>query len=158
MTRAAAATYYNRMKRLVLPAIALVLLLTACGAAAKRVPQAAEGSGRVPAAVRVIAVHAPTWSRRVTSLGKVAQIVRWFDGLAGLPHRGVACPLVLRPEITISFRSAEGRRLAYARVPTPVAGVCDPIRFRSGGKTLRPLIEAAPGESLARQLKLLLVR
>lgn len=95
----------------------------------------------------------------MTNPAKVARIVRWFDGLRALRHgKGVACPLVLRPEIALSFRSSSGVRLAYATVPTPVAGICDPIGFRSGGTVRKPLLDFAAGESLARRLTGLLRR
>jgi hypothetical protein len=95
----------------------------------------------------------------VTSPGKVARIIRWFDALPVYPPGiAVACPLVLRPEIALSFRSVSGARLAYARVPTPLAGICDPIGFRIGGKLGRPLIDNTFGESFARRLQSLLRR
>jgi hypothetical protein len=147
------------MKRLLLPASALVLVVTACGAGAKPAPQAADGGGRVPAATRTVVVHAPTWSRTVTNPAKVARIVRWFDRLRPLRHgKGVACPLVLRPEIAISFRGAGGAQLAYARVPRSVAGICDPIGFRVAGKAAESLIDRFSGQSLARRLDRLLRR
>jgi hypothetical protein len=147
------------MKRLLLPAGALVLVVIACGAGAKPAPQAADSGGRVPAATRTVVVHAPTWSRTVTSPAKVARIVRWFDGLRALRHgKGVACPLVLRPEIAVSFRGAGRAQLAYARVPTPADGICDPIGFRIAGKAAKSLIDRPSGESLARRLDRLLRR
>ena len=145
------------MKRLLLPASALVLVVTVCGAGAEPAPQPADGGGRVPAATRVVAVHAPGWSRTVASPAKIARIVRWFDRLRPLQHgKGVACPLVLRPEIRLSFRGAGGIRLAYARVPTPVAGICDPIAFRIRGKAWKSLVDRPSDESLARRLDRLL--
>lgn len=48
VTVAGPATYNGRMKRLLLPASALVLVLTACGAGAKPAPGVAEAGAQVP--------------------------------------------------------------------------------------------------------------
>jgi hypothetical protein len=64
--------------------------------------------------------------------------------------------LILAPQIRLSFRSAEGARLAQATVPATSAGLCDPIGFRIGGKAERPLIDHDVGPSFARRLQRLL--
>ena len=56
MTVRQAATYKRRMKRLLLPAGALVLVLTACGAGAKPAPRVAEVGARL-SSVRVVAAR-----------------------------------------------------------------------------------------------------
>jgi len=112
---------------------------------------------KVPSATRKIVVRAPKVSLTVTNPAKVAQIVDWFDTLGVLPPEGMAvCAAVGRPDITLSFRGAGGTVLAHARVPAPSAGVCDPIRFRVGSRTKKPLIDDALNESFARRLERLL--
>ncbi len=111
----------------------------------------------MPAATREIVVHTPKTTRAVESAAKVARIVRWFDALpVSPPGIAVACPLILAPQIRLSFRSAEGARLAQATVPATSAGLCDPIGFRIGGKAERPLIDGAVGPSFVRRLQRLL--
>lgn len=113
----------------------------------------------VPAATRRIVVHAPAWSLTVTNPAKVERIVRWFDALPVLPPgMPVACPLVLSPKLMLSFRDAAGAGLARARVPTTSAGICDPIRFKVGGRTRRPLIDQEHVEGFGRRLERLLGR
>jgi hypothetical protein len=113
----------------------------------------------VPPATREIVVTEHGRSTTVTSPAEVTRIVRWFDALpVSPPGIAIACPLVVRPEITLSFRSAGGARLAHATVPTPSAWICDPIGFTIGGKARRPLIDSSPGESFARRLQHLLRR
>lgn len=112
---------------------------------------------KVPAGTREIVIHTPRTTRTVKSPAKVASIVRWFDALPVFPPGiAVACPLILAAQIRLSFRSAEGARLAQATVPATSAGICDPIGFRVGGKAERPLIDSAVGPSFARRLQRLL--
>lgn len=109
----------------------------------------------VPAATREIVVRAPARaSVTVTDPAEVARVVRWFDALPVLPPGiAVACALVLRPNITLSFRSSNGTELARAGVPEPSAGICDPIGFKIGARMRRPLIDRTYGESFARRLE-----
>jgi hypothetical protein len=111
----------------------------------------------VPRGTREIVVTEHGQPTTVTSPGQVARIGRWFDALpVSPPGIAIACPLVVRPEITLLFRSAGGARLARATVPTPSAWICDPIGFTIGGKARRPLIDSSSGESFARRLQSLL--
>jgi hypothetical protein len=111
----------------------------------------------VPAATSKIVVHAPKFSRTVTDPAKVARIVRWFDALpVSPPGLVLACVGLSLADITLSFRSASGRRLAYARVPAPAAGPCYPIGFRIGGRARKHLIDQPYAESFARRVERLL--
>ncbi len=114
-------------------------------------------SERIPPATRTIVVRGPKIRRTVTNTAQVARISRWFDALpVSPPGIAIACALVLRPNITLSFRSAAGTQLARATVPEPSASICDPIGFKIGGKTKKPLIDRAFGPSFARRLERLL--
>jgi len=113
-------------------------------------------SERVPAATAEIVVRAPRISATVTDPGKVARIVRWFDALpVSPPGVAVSCPYAVAPDLTLSFRSAGGARLAQATLPRTEATLCDPIAFTIGGWRRRPLIDG-PGESFVRRLQGLL--
>jgi hypothetical protein len=111
-------------------------------------------SERIPPATREIVVRSPGLSTRVTDPAKVAEIRRWFDALpVSPPGVAIACPLQVAPRITLSFRGAEGTRLAHATVPDTRAWLCDPIGFTIGGRTERPLIDHPFGKSFARRLE-----
>ena len=111
-------------------------------------------SERIPPATREIVVRSPKLSTKVTDPAKVAEIRRWFDALpVSPPGIAIACPLVIRPSITLSFRSADGVRLAHAAVPDARAWICDPIGFAVGGRTEQPLIDPPHGESFVRRLE-----
>jgi hypothetical protein len=73
VTRAVAVTYIRpRMKRLLLPASALVLVVTACGAGAKPAPQATEVGTRLPT------VHALVATRERAALREARTLEREF--------------------------------------------------------------------------------
>jgi hypothetical protein len=99
------------MRRFLLPATALVLVVTACGAGAKPAPRLAEAAVRqptvralrggtiirvdadvrwihprspqehVPSRTSEIVVTSPAGTARVTDRAEVTRIVRWFDAL-----------------------------------------------------------------------------
>ncbi len=116
-------------------------------------------SERIPPATRTIVVRGPKIRRTVTSPAQVARISRWFDALpVSPPGIAVACALVLRPNITLSFRSAGGAQLARAGAPEPRAGICDQIGFKIGCKTKKPLIDRSSGASFAERLEHLLTQ
>ena len=114
-------------------------------------------SESVPPTTRTIVVRGPKIRRTVTNQAQVARIIRWFDALpVSPPGIAVACPLVGRVQITLSFRSAAGTQLARATVPERIAGICDPIGFTIGGKSRKPLVDRSSGESFAERLEHLL--
>src|SRR5579884_500222 len=235
----------RRMKRLLLPASALVLVVTACGAGAKPAPRVTEvgarvrsvhvvaarreraaarearkllrefvpppgarraprrdaarqrrrpapvgtgpalrrGGGRAPllarreavprrprvrAGARSSRVHAPRrgvrnpeahyLTRSLESGGR--RPIRYLDETVDAlpvspPGVAVSCPYAVAPDLTLSFRSAGGARLAQATLPRTEATLCDPIAFTIGGWRRRPLIDG-PGESFVRRLQGLL--
>lgn len=111
-------------------------------------------SERVPSGTREVVVYTPRLTTKVTDPAKVAEIRRWFDALpVSPPGIALACPLLIRPTITLSFRTADGVRLAHAAVPDARAWICDPIGFTIGGRTERPLIDRPHGESFVRRLE-----
>src|SRR5262249_49560749 len=108
----------------------------------------------VPPATREIVVTEHGHSTTVTKRAQVARIIRWFDALPiSPPGIAIACPLVIRPEITLSFRGAGGAPLAHATVPPPAPrGRAAPwarsgprIGFRAGGKAPAPADQQPPG-------------
>jgi hypothetical protein len=82
--------------------------------------------------------------RKVIDPAKVKRIVRWFDALPISPP-GVSALCGVAPgagvTITLSFRSAGGRRLARAQLPATLAGICDGLTFTIGGHRQTPLID-----------------
>jgi hypothetical protein len=112
---------------------------------------------RVPTGTTEVAVRAPKVSVDVKNPAKVARIIRWFDALPVYPPGiAAACPAVGYVDITVSFRTADGTRVAHASVPPASANICDPIRFTIGGQQRRALIDRAYGPSFARRLQQLL--
>jgi hypothetical protein len=112
---------------------------------------------KVPEATREIVVRAPKASANVTDPAQVAEIVRWFDALPiAPPGIAVSCPLTGGPDITISFRSAGGARLAQAKLPQNPATICDAISFQIGGQVEKPLIDRDVRHSFVRRLQDLL--
>lgn len=103
-------------------------------------------SEKVPSEVRAIVVRIPQPNRvravRVLDRAKVHRIIRWLDALPVSPP-GVQVPCLGGGpgSITLSFRSAGGAVLAYARVPRSSAVVCNPIPFTVGRHLQRPLID-----------------
>jgi hypothetical protein len=72
VTVAGPATYNGRMKRLLLPASALVLVLTACGAGAKPAPRVAEVGAHVPS------VHVLAARRERSAMREAKRLLREF--------------------------------------------------------------------------------
>lgn len=83
---------------------------------------------------------------RVTDPREVARIVRWFNALNVVqPDTYVlGCPVVLEVPMSFVFRSASGRVLASAIVPSVAAGTCDAIQFTLRGKQQTPLVDSTP--------------
>ena len=112
---------------------------------------------RVPPRTSEIDLRAPKVSEKITDPARVARIIRWFDALpVSPPGIAVPCPLALDPSITLSFRDADGVRLAHAKLPPTLAWLCNSIAFTIGGREQRPLIDRAHGESFVRRLQQLL--
>jgi hypothetical protein len=112
---------------------------------------------KVPAATSEIDVRAPRVSVAVTSPAKVARIIRWFDALPiAPPGIAVSCPPVGYVDITLSFRNADGDRLAQAKLPPTFAWICDSISFTIGGKQQKPLIDRVRRPSFALRVQGLL--
>ena len=140
------------MKRLLLAASALVLVLTACG-----------GSQRVPKGVSEIDIRAPLrinlrpappqiFSRSVTDPSQVKRIINSFDSLRlpGKPNYG--CAGGLDTDVTLTFRSANGAELAKAYSPPAAAHYCDPIFLTVSGRRQTILIDSK-GMTLIGQMK-----
>lgn len=72
VTVAGPATYNGRMKRLLLPASALVLVLTACGAGAKPAPGVAEAGAQVPS------IHVVAARRERAAMREAKRLLREF--------------------------------------------------------------------------------
>jgi hypothetical protein len=103
-------------------------------------------SEKVPSGVRMIDIHIPQRHRvrivRVHGGAKVARIIRWFDALPiSPPGVHLMCLGGVPDDITLSFRNASGAVLAHASVPQSNAAACDPIGFKIGSHTQRPLID-----------------
>jgi hypothetical protein len=103
---------------------------------------------KVPATVRKITVDAPKmpWAPKihltVTGREKVARIVRWFNALpVSPPGPSPVCGIAAGADITLSFRAADGRSLARAKLPPIPAWICDSIAFTLGGKSQAPLAD-----------------
>lgn len=118
-------------------------------------------SEKVPSGVRMIDIHIPQRHRvrvvRVLHGGKLARIIRWFDALPISPP-GVQVPCLggVPGDITLSFRNASDAVLAHASVPRSNAAACDPIGFKIGSHTERPLIDGFVRESFTSRLGQLL--
>ena len=101
----------------------------------------------VPVGVREIDIRDGHLARRVTDSPKVERIARWFDALNVVPPDvHVECPLILASRITLTFRSADGARLATARLPSRSTDACDPIAFSIRGRRQAPLVDATFGK------------
>jgi hypothetical protein len=121
------------MKRLVLAASVLVLVLSACG-----------GSQRVPKGVAEIDINAPGRislhpghrnpgiSRRITDPSQVERIVNWFDSLKPPGKVSYLCAGGPALSVRFAFRSANGDELAKAYSAPVPAGPCDTIQFTVG--------------------------
>jgi hypothetical protein len=118
-------------------------------------------SEKVPSGVRMIDIHIPQRNRvrivRVLNGAKLTRIIRWFDALPISPP-GVHVPCLggVPGDIILSFRSASGAVLAHARVPRSNAAACDPIGFKIGSHTQRPLIDGFTRESFTSRVGKLL--
>ncbi len=100
----------------------------------------------VPAGVREIDIRDRNVVRHVTGSAEVSQIIRWFDRLnVSQPGPTVGCVAVLSSSVALVFRSASGRRLASARIPSYPANNCASIAFSIDGKRQEPLIDATQG-------------
>jgi hypothetical protein len=112
---------------------------------------------RVPAETTEIVLRAPKVSTRVTDPARVTQIVRLFDALPiSPPGIAVPCPLAVGPDITLSFRNAEGDRLARAKLPPSASWICNSIAFSIGGRPQQPLIDRTRRPSFVLRLQQLL--
>jgi hypothetical protein len=151
-SRGAAADLYLNVTSVGLPARTLIRVDVQIGWTYPRSP-----SERVPSGTSEIVLHAPRASVRVTDPAQVALLIRWFDALPiSPPGIAVMCPLEAAPDITLSFRSARGDRLAQAKLPSTSADICDPIAYRIAGRDRKPLIDRPEGESFVRRLERLL--
>lgn len=118
-------------------------------------------SEKVPSGVRMIDIRIPQRHRvrivRVLNGARLTRIIRWFDGLPISPP-GVDVPCLggVPGDITLSFRSASGAVLAHARVPRSSATECEPIGFKIGSHTQRPLIDGFTREGFTSRVGKLL--
>jgi hypothetical protein len=112
---------------------------------------------RVPSETSEIDVRAPKVSVGVKSPARVARIISWFDALPiSPPGIAVPCPLTVGPDITLSFRNAEGDRLARAKLPPSASWICNSIAFSIGGRPQQPLIDRTRRPSFVLRLQQLL--
>ena len=115
-------------------------------------------SERIPPATRTIVVRGPKIRRTVTNhgAGRADQpLVRRPPGVAARDrHRvRVGAPPEYHPLLPQRRRhSTRARDRAGAHAPS----ICDPIGFKIGGKTKKPLIDRAFGPSFAQRLEHLL--
>jgi hypothetical protein len=103
------------MKRLLIAAAPLVLLLAACGGS-QRVPRGvSEIDIRAPGRISRSRTHpSPIISRRVTDPSEVKSIIDWFNGLRPPGKVNYGCAGGLGADVTFTFRSPSGAELAKA--------------------------------------------
>jgi hypothetical protein len=133
------------MKRLLLVASVLILVLAACG-----------GSSRVPSGVSQIdihylatsrhvtnsPIHARPVSRRVTDSSQVKSVIDWFDSLKPPGKTSYGCAGGPASEVTFTFRSANGAELAKAYSAALAAASCDPIHLTVHGQQETFLVDS----------------
>jgi hypothetical protein len=142
------------MKRLLLAASPLVLVLAACG-----------GAHRLPKGVGEIDVRAPVgrptrspslpqiFSRRITDPAQVKSIVGWFDSLKRPGKSEIACAGGYSSDVTFTFRSLNGNELASANSPPARADDCNPIHLTLRGQQEAFLVDSGQGMALIGRIK-----
>jgi hypothetical protein len=142
------------MKRLVLAASVLVLVLSACG-----------GGQRVPKGVAEIDIHAPGRfspkagrpspgiSRRITDPARVERIAGWFDSLEPPGKVSYGCAGGPALSVRFTFRSANGDELAKAYSAPVPADPCDTIQFTAGRKPESFLVDGNQSTPMIRRVQ-----
>jgi hypothetical protein len=156
------------MRRLLLAASAVVLVLAACG-----------GSQRVPKGVTEIDVHSPgplhlsthrshghiyrspghpspVIFRRVIDASQVERIDSWFDSLKSPGKASYGCAGGPALSVRFTFRSANGDEVATAYSAPVRAGHCDMIELAVAGQQETFFIDSSHGPSLIRRVQRLL--
>jgi len=146
------------MKRLLLAASALVLVLAACGGS-QRVPK---GVSEIDIRTLVPDVRSVTdrprvFSRSITDPSEVERIIGWFDALKPPGTTSIACAGGLAANVTFTFRSADGAELAKANSPPAPTDACNPIHFFTlRGQQENFLVDNNQGPALIGRVKHLL--
>jgi len=110
----------------------------------------------VPAATHEIDVTTSKASRQVTDPVEVAKIVRWFNALPVAPRTSPICGPAAGTAVTLVFRSANGKPLATASLPSERAWVCDEIYFTIRVKRQTPLVDTPYGRTFVQRVGKLL--
>ena len=143
------------MKRLLLAASCLVLMVAACGGS-HRVPNGvSEIDIRAPGAPLSLRKPSPPVSRTVTDPSQVKRIIEWFDSLKPGSTKTL-CAGGLVANVTFTFRSTNAADLARANSPPAVAEDCQWIVFTTPGQQETLLVDSNQATPLIDRIQRLL--
>jgi hypothetical protein len=145
------------MKRSLLAASALVLVLAGCGGS-QRVPNGVtEIDIRVPGRISLRPDHPnPGISRRITEPSEVKRITGWFDSLKPPGKTSYGCAGGPALSVRFTFRSASGDELAKAYSAPAPAGPCDAIELSVGGQPEMFLVDSDQATPLIHRVQRML--
>jgi hypothetical protein len=145
------------MKRSLLAASALVLVLAGCGGS-QRVPNGVtEIDIRAPGRISLRPNHPnPGISRRVTDPSQVKRITGWFDSLKPPGKTSYGCAGGPALSVRFTFRSANGDEWAKAYSAPAPACPCDTIQFTAGGQPEMFLVDGNQATPLIHRVQRML--